>query len=170
MQWPRSENLPTPHPNPKSIPDSDAVRLAALQASWSRDRRVAQRRVAWRWTTWYAQRYAPHALAGLVLVAAVAYYSGIRPFWPWRNGDDSQQTAQPAPPARYTPPSVTTVSVPVEIPADHPEPVDTDTETPLVLRNSLKLEPGTAGPAPVAEPSADTLSLKPENWLHSKEP
>ena len=167
MQWQRSEDLPTPHRNPKSIPDSESVRLAALQASWNRDRRVAQRRVAWRWITWSVQRYAPHTLAGMVVLAGAAYFSGLRPQWP--ASDDHQQASHEAAP-RYTPPSVPTVSVVVETPVHMFDTVTTDANAPLVLRNSLNIESRSAGPEPVAEVSADTLSLKPENWLHSKEP
>lgn len=170
MQWQRSEDLPKPHPKPKSIPDSDAVRLAALQASWSRDRRVAQRRIAWRWITWYAQRYAPHVLAGLMVLTGFAHYSGVRPPWSSLAHDAEQQSSVVAPSPRYTPPSVPTLTVPAEVPDVQPEVTSFDTDTPLVLRNSLTLEPRTARPAAVAEASADTLSLKPENWLHSKEP
>ena len=170
MQWPRSEHLPTPHPNPKSIPDPESVRLAALQASWNRDRRVAQRRIAWRWITWYTQRYAPHALAGMVVLAGVAYCSGIRPQWSLA-GNDLQSASQEEP-LRYMPPSVPTAPVAVPAPVDVFDTVATDpgTDAPLVLRNSMSFEPRSAGPEPVAEVSADTLSLKPENWLHSKEP
>lgn len=168
MQWQRSEELSTPQPTPKSIPDSDSLRQAALQASWSRDRRVAQRRIAWRWTAWYAQKYAPHALAGMVVLVAGAYLAGLRLHWPL--ADNAEGRPDRELPLRYTPPSVPTQSATTETPPELPTPVPVDVDPPLVLRNSLTLEPRTGRPAPDVEASADTLSLKPENWLHSKEP
>jgi hypothetical protein len=42
------------------------VRLAALSASWSRDRQLGRRRLAWRWLLWGWWRF------GLPLVLALA--------------------------------------------------------------------------------------------------
>lgn len=49
-------------------PDPDALRQVALRASWTRDRRVARRRVALRWLAWAFWRYG----LALLLVVAVA--------------------------------------------------------------------------------------------------
>lgn len=38
------------------IPSTETLRQQALQASWRRGRGVASRRLAWRWTVWYAQK------------------------------------------------------------------------------------------------------------------
>lgn len=50
-----------------SLPDTEALRRAALQASWARDRAVGGRRLRWRWFTWIATRL----LLPLLVVAAV---------------------------------------------------------------------------------------------------
>jgi hypothetical protein len=43
----------TPHDGPETaVPSSEAIRRAALSASWERDRRVASRRLAVRWLLW----------------------------------------------------------------------------------------------------------------------
>jgi hypothetical protein len=55
-----------------SLPDSDALRRAALLASWQRGQRVARRRLWWRWTVWGALRTLP-----LLVLAAIA-------FWGWK--------------------------------------------------------------------------------------
>ena len=74
MQWQRSEHQQPPSPRRRpSVPDSEAVRLAALQASWRRDRRVARRRIFWRWIVWFALRYLPWLLVALALL-----------MWLWR--------------------------------------------------------------------------------------
>lgn len=166
MQWQRSEDLSKPHPNPKFIPDSESLRLAALQASWRRDHRVAQRRIAWRWTTWYVQRYAPHAFAALLLLAGVAYLSGVRPSWSWPENPSTDREPMP----RYVPPLVPVAVIPADAPPDTPDIAVEDDDAPLVLRNSLNFETRSPTATPVVQTSADTLSLKPENWLHSKEP
>jgi hypothetical protein len=44
------------------VPDAEAVRRAALQASWRRDRWVARRRVWLRWLVWVTARYLMPAL------------------------------------------------------------------------------------------------------------
>ncbi len=50
-----------------SLPDTEALRRAALQASWARDRAVGGRRLRWRWFTWVATRL----LLPLLVVAGV---------------------------------------------------------------------------------------------------
>jgi hypothetical protein len=169
MLWQRSESPSSPHQVQPSIPGSDSVRQAALQASWRRDRRVAQRRIAWRWVTWYFQRFSPHALAVLTVLVGAAYLRGSLPSW--SGGGDPHDTASAAVVhAPYSPPAVPTAPAPVP----QPPPADTapDLESPLTLRTSLALGAHAAAPSPYpgTETSPDTLSLKPENWLHSKEP
>lgn len=48
------------------MPDPEALRQAALRASWERDHRVGRRRRWWRWTVWAFWRYG----LPLLLVAA----------------------------------------------------------------------------------------------------
>ena len=105
-----------------------------------------------------------------MVLTGFALYNGVRPSWSWMDRDAEQQASMEAPSPRYTPPSVPTLTAPAEASPVQAEVTSFDTDTPLVLRNSLTLEPGTTRPAAAAEASADTLSLKPENWLHSKEP
>jgi hypothetical protein len=55
MPWPKASSTPTSNPNarhPAAVPSSDTVRRTALSASWARDRRVARRRLAFRWLFW----------------------------------------------------------------------------------------------------------------------
>ena len=168
MLWQRSETPPSPHKAPPAIPGSDTVRQAALQASWRRDRRVAQRRIAWRWVAWYFQRFSPHVLGLVAVLAGAAYLHGSLPAWP--GGSDPPGTTEPAVAhAPYSPPSVPTA--PVTLPQAQPAST-VAIELPLTLRTSLALGTHAAAPSPVpgTETSPDTLSLKPENWLHSKEP
>ena len=169
MLWQRSEPLKPPHELPPSIPGSDLVRQAALQASWQRDRRVAQRRIAWRWTVWYVQRFSPHVLVGVTALAGVAYLTGSLPSWSDR-GAGPERPAPSVAPAPYSPPSVPTTAL-VNAPSVE-QAAAPATDLPLTLRASLALGAAlaTPAPAPAAPNSPDTLTLKPENWLHSKEP
>jgi hypothetical protein len=105
-----------------------------------------------------------HALAVLVLLGAGLYLSGVRPSWPWKASPDSGQPVTVS--QRYTAPSVPSKAL---VPEPTPDPV-ADVDAPLVLRHSIQLVPRTSASASDPEASADTLSLKPENWLHSKEP
>jgi hypothetical protein len=166
MPWQRSE-LPPASTRLPAVPASDALRQAALQASWQRDRRVAQRRIAWRWLLWYLQRYSLPALASLGLVGTVAYFLGG---WPER----VTQTP-PSPPSSVIPrPAYTAPSVPPPrmAPQDPVATGDASDPSPLTLRASTRLTeaPVAASPETTTTTSADTLSLKPETWLHSKEP
>lgn len=162
MQWQRSEHQQPPSPRRRpSVPDSEAVRLAALQASWRRDRRVARRRIFWRWIVWFALRYLPWLLVALALLIAAGYLAGWLPEVP-----AAEQRVVEAEAAVYPPSSAA---------AEPLEPVvetEWDPLTPMTLRASVQLErlakvTPTAIEAPI---SPDTLTLTPENWLHSKEP
>ena len=77
---------------PRRLPRaSDALRRAALEKSWQRDRRVGRRRVAWRWMLWLLWRYGlPAAAAGVLAAAAV---------WGWR-------TVGPTPAPTQAPPEI----------------------------------------------------------------
>ena len=162
MLWRRSETPPSPHEGPPSIPDSDAVRQAALQASWRRDRRVAQRRIAWRWLTWYFQRFSPYVVAGFAVLVVAAYLQGSLPSWP-NSGDPHTAPEPTVAQAPYSPPGVPTAQVTAPLVYHDAEPA---IEQPLTLRASLVLgvHAVALSPAPVTKTSPDTLSLKPENW------
>ena len=171
MAWRQRENLHTPHTLPPPIPGTEALRQAALAASWKRDRAVARRRLMWRWGVFYAQRYAPHSLAALTVLAGALYVSGHWPSWPSHAADAPAADAVRAP---YVAPSVPTTAVASSAEAVVPPPQDAITAEedmlPLALRSSVLLAPRSATPSAAPEVSTDTLSLKPENWLHSKEP
>jgi hypothetical protein len=66
------------------VPSTEAIRQAALSASWARDRRVARRRLAWRWLLWAGWRIGLPLLLALALVAWLLWPiapSGT-PVWP----------------------------------------------------------------------------------------
>lgn len=168
MLWHRDERLPPSAPTRTPVvPGSDALRQAALEASWRRDRKVAQRRIAWRWVVWCLQRYSLPVLGGLGAMGLVAYLAGL---WPREPAALSphvvsapERPTDGAPPAP-TPSVVTTVTAaPANDPSDRAA---------LRLRGSVRLNDVQATPQPESGSpvSADTLSLKPETWLHSKEP
>jgi hypothetical protein len=71
MLWktPRPLHIP---PAPQPVPNAHALRLAALQSSWRRDRWVARRRVALRWVLWVLGRYGLYAM-GTVAAAWAAW-------------------------------------------------------------------------------------------------
>lgn len=165
MQWQRSEHQQPHSPRQPSLPGSEALRLAALQASWRRDRRVARRRIAWRWMVWYARRYLPWLVAALALLIVAGYLSGRLPAW---SGTEPRLVEAEA--AVYSPAPMA-VSVATAA-AGHLEPVAETDSAPLKLQFSAQIErtARVATAAIEAPTSPDTLTLTPENWLHSKEP
>ena len=97
------------------VPDIDGLRRAALQASWRRDRRVAQRRMAMRWALWYAIRGLP-----LMAIAAAVWFwvlprpteNGLAPAHaPARQASPASSAAiAPARPAAQVQPAVKAAS------------------------------------------------------------
>lgn len=174
MLWRR---FPEPLSIPPSapVPDAEALRRAALQASWRRDRWVARRRVWLRWLLWASGRY---LMPALVVVGLGAWlWLGVLP----DVGNPLQRlavfkaqpiAATPAPPAAA--PTTPTVPAPYQ-----PDPISVDPEAgfpeSLYLRFETHWATSTAlGSTPTtaaaSATSALTPHLKPENWLHSKEP
>lgn len=162
MLW---QSNPSPQPPATSalmVPSAEAVRQAALEASWRRDKRVAQRRLFWRWTLWYIQRFYAHALVVLALVLGAVYLSG---HWLNRSRSAGETTSALAPatsPEATAPPQQPPVST-----------VASDwVGEPMKLKafRQLGAQTSSAITAPAPSGQTDTLSLKPENWLHSKEP
>lgn len=154
------------------VPDAEAVRQAALQASWRRDRAVARRRLIWRWLVWLIQRYYLYALLLLALVMGWPYLKS------WLASMNpaplNAQVSAPAQPLKSAPPPVPkpVVDAPETSPLTNPMPPE-DSESPAVLRASTTLVPFARDPEAMPAPPSlppDTLLLKPENWLHSKEP
>ena len=145
------------------------MRLSALQASWRRDRWVARRRIALRWVTWAAWRY---GLPALGLLAALAIGWRVVLGWPAES-----RALEPATAPTLAPETTDAVKAPSNAPT-------ADTEPPVKLR----FEPAWPATRPAPQPpqthnapdrSTDpdldafpplTPPLKPENWLHSKEP
>lgn len=174
MLWRRrSPSLPT---EPSPVPDVEQVRLRALRASWQRDRQVGQRRLAWRWTLWYALRYRWWFGGLLVLVVAL--------LWWWTVPDRAQPSIRQGPLLAHIPPPssppVSTASN--QQPMTWPMPIDTaDGNMPLALRpdtgwqgvsvdgHRLGAPPGVTLPATDGNDPATNPSLHFENWLHSKE-
>lgn len=74
MPWPKGAPLPSaasPHRAGAAVPSSEAVRVAALSASWVRDRQLRRRRLAWRWLLWGLWRI------GLPLLLVLALATGL---------------------------------------------------------------------------------------------
>ncbi len=158
MLWRRSAQTPAPSLAPL-VPEGESVRLSALQASWRRDRWVARRRLALRWLAWIGWRY---GLPALGLLAAVTLAWRIVLGWP--TGTVHELPASPP------------------VPTLAPEPTSHAQEEPMMR---LRLDPAWPSAqdapgrqAPIPFPAASdsdattrfTPHLKPENWLHSKEP
>lgn len=169
MLWSRSAPPIVPAA-PATVPDAQALRRAAFEASWQRDRRVGQRRVALRWLVWAFWRYGVPLVAVLALALAA---------WLWLLPGahrllSGQTTTPAATPQAKTPAMVNAPQVPD--PSAQPEATSTDAP-PESIRLRLESDwpaPGaTPSPtlsAPAAAPTVQDPSLKPENWLHSKEP
>ncbi|MDQ7744336.1 hypothetical protein [Hydrogenophaga pseudoflava] len=112
---------------------------------------------------WFAQRYLPWLVVALALLIVAGYLSGRLP---------ASSKAEPrmveAEAAVYAPEPVsatTAEAAPLEAVAE------TDSG-PLKLEVSVQIErtARVATTAIEAPTSPDTLTLTPENWLHSKEP
>lgn len=184
MLWRRSAPTFTAPPV-APVPDAEALRRAALQASWTRDRWVARRRVAFRWTLWASTRYLMPALAAFGLVAWLwlGVLPGVHNPWPqlqqWAGWSPAPAAAPAAPVAPASPAPIATVT-PSQAPVDTSSAVEFSPEgeelpQPLALKFEARwaaaLPTSTANTAPTAGVDAEPLPpLKPENWLHSKEP
>jgi len=53
------------------VPGTESVRLAALSASWTRDRQLSRRRLVWRWLLWGWWRFGLPLLLALPLAAVL---------------------------------------------------------------------------------------------------
>lgn len=184
MLWRRSAPTFTAPPV-APVPDAEALRRAALQASWQRGRWVARRRVAFRWALWAASRYLMPALAvfGVAAWLWLGVLPGVHNPWPqlqqWVGWSQAPVATAPTPVEPVSP-------APMAASAPSPAPVDTSAgvefspegeELPQPL--ALKFEARWAAATPTSPASTVTAAvvdaepsppLKPENWLHSKEP
>lgn len=174
-------------PSVAPVPDAEALRRAALQASWVRGRWVARRRVALRWVLWVVTRYLMPALAvfGLLAWLWLGVLPGLHNPWSqlqqWAGWSQAPVAPRSAPVAPVSPAPVVTVT-PDEATADMPAAVQFSPEgeelpQPLALKFETRW--AAAAPntqtrstlAPGVEPESEpSPPLKPENWLHSKEP
>ncbi|MEZ5663192.1 MAG: hypothetical protein R3E94_06625 [Burkholderiaceae bacterium] len=179
MPW-RRPKRPTPPDSPCPVPDSDAVRRAALAASWQRDRRIAQRRLTWRWALWYLHRYYLHALGVLAVLLALGWLV-------FHGSPTAGRNVLPEVrlPASWSPVKSSTAEAHADAPLDMPHgeltliPTSTYADLPrqehaaLVLRLLDRLGPDPfavpADPAAISLATA-TPTFITENWLHSKEP
>ena len=193
MLWRRSIPQNPRSPGPKPVPDTNELRRAALQASWQRDRRVAQRRMAMRWALWYGARAVPV----LVVAGAVAalVWLWVMPRLP---GTALNLAAPQSQPARAPVPVTVPVPAPVPIaptiapPTPTPQFADPAYDTSavrdskpresglqLILESPLRLAPTSDNSPAVRERALDkhavaknspSPQLKPDSWLHSQEP
>lgn len=184
MLWRRSaSHLTIPPVAP--VPDAEALRRAALQASWARGRWVARRRVALRWALWASTRYLMPALAvfGMAAWLWLGVLPGMHNPWPrlqqWAGGSPAPAVAPSAPVAHVTPalPAPAATTTPSEPPAAVEfSPEGEELPQPLALKfearwaAAAQTQPASATPAPAAADPEPSPPLKPENWLHSKEP
>lgn len=165
MFWSRTQTSKLPLAT-ASVPHSQALLQAALQASWKRDRRVGRRRLALRWVVWAFLRY---GLPFLLLLAVATVV------WFWLVPSLRAMAVNQAiisPPEVATP--VQTLPVTATEPADTNIKIDTTGDS-IALRLERILSSGSpatdsANRSPTAVEPVNNPSLKPENWLHSKEP
>ena len=176
MLWRRSPQ-PLTIPPAAPVPDAEALRRAALQASWQRDRWVARRRVWLRWLLWVSGRYLMPAL--LVFGLGAWLWLGVLP----GIGNPLDQMAifqtpatRPAPAAMPAPvPATNAPPLPAEPAGTAYSPEGEELPSPLVLRfePNWAATSASSGGMTTAAPDTSTPTqphLKPENWLHSKEP
>ena len=175
MLWRRTPQ-PLSIPPSAPVPDAEALRRAALQASWRRDRWVARRRVWLRWLLWVSGRYLMPIL--LVFGLGAWLWLGVLPGM----GNPLEQLAS-LQKADTIPASVEqTTPLPATPPPAEPQaatfsPEGEELPAPLALRFEPRWATSTRSGSPsiTASTTADTSTptqphLKPENWLHSKEP
>lgn len=147
----------------------EALRVATLQASWSRDRRVARRRLAWRWLVWAWWRY---LLPVAVVLGGSAWLAMglLPPASRWLSAapvaTSPTSRSQSLPPATRPDPTLTAEGEPIEL--GRPD------QDPLTLQfDSRWAAPRASAPVPTLPSGGNALPapvLTPETWLHSKEP
>lgn len=154
MPW-LSSAPPKPISGTGPVPDLNALRGAALQASWQRDRSVGRRRLALRWCLFYAGRY------GLWVVLLLAGAC-----WTWFNGLPAFLQRKPAPGVQQVVvPSWETSNA---APAAPSQPAEDD--TPLNLTAGDRWGVRSTPTAPLKNDDSPTLPLKPDALLYSLEP
>jgi hypothetical protein len=186
MLWRRSAP-PLTVPSVAPVPDAEALRRAALQASWVRGRWVARRRVALRWALWVVTRYLMPALAVFGLMAWLwlgvlpGFHNPLHQLQHWAG---LSQAPAATPSVRVAPvspaPAVPSTASEAALDTSHAvefSPEGEELPRPLALKFETRwaaVAPPDAvrsTPRPGVEPDSEpSPPLKPENWLHSKEP
>ena len=172
MLWQRATQ-PQPLRPASSVPEGESVRLAALQASWRRDRWVARRRIWFRWTLWGAQRYGVPAVGALGVIAGLWF--AVRATMGW------VETPSPAEPVVSIAPQPAPAETSTNASAQALSPAaltttDPNNGSPALLRFNPSLRISTPSETPVSSAKLPDLAKFPnpqlisENWLHSKEP
>ncbi|TNF61944.1 MAG: hypothetical protein EP306_05070 [Burkholderiales bacterium] len=98
MPW-RSPGRSEVQTSSTPVPDGESLRQSALAASWRRDRRVARRRLLWRWTLWVLARYGWLLLVLAALILAAIRYSQAQ------KATESARTVSLSSPPRATGPA-----------------------------------------------------------------
>ena len=168
---------------PRLVISSQALRDAALRASWHRDNRVARRRKAWRWILFWSWKYGGKpalTLAGLAALwwatvqipsnsALPAWVSGMRwtqqlPAW-----NIPQGSSDAVPAIKHTPSSrLDTALLPANAqnpgtkPASTPASASNPKLQPLQLKSEQQLS---LRPAPPAGVSSSPTSFHPQKDL-----
>jgi hypothetical protein len=136
------------------------VRQSALQASWQRDRWVAKRRIALRWLVWLSWRY---GLPVLATATALAIAWRVVLAWPFAAPPESGAASHPA--------AVHAPAFPETAPDDTPMKLRFDPAWPVAPpKASQTIYPKTPTQSDLDAAAPSPPHLKPENWLHSKEP
>lgn len=160
MLWRKRTHTPITHTT-APVPDTEALRRALLHASQRRSRWVSRRRVALRWALWGLRRsFLPIFLLLAVAVAVLRWHASALDVVP-QVVDVPPQAAPPTPALQVTPE-----------PTSEPE---TEAEVHLRWEPAWRSDasPPRRAPQPAAAETTDPTPpphLKPENWLHSKEP
>ena len=158
MLWRRSAQTSAPSLTPL-VPEGEAVRLSALRASWARDRGVARQRIALRWLAWFGRHYGLPTLG--VMVALVIAWRGVLSS---PTEISAATTASPVPSSHAPIPSSTVQDEPpLQLRFDPVWPVPSHT-------SPHPVSPAIPAPSNPDAATSSTPHLKPENWLHSKEP
>ncbi len=183
MPWHDAAQAQPPRPA-TPVPGGESVRLAALQATWKRDRQVARRRLWWRWTVWGAQRYALPVAAGLSVIAGLWFAVSATMAWLEAPGPANQPVASE--PAQNSPatasldtPTPTPDSPALPFTSLPPKAVVTPSGMTLAFEINLTdptLRNNGSNQSPVSSAALSDAAKIPnpqlisENWLHSKEP
>lgn len=155
------------------VPNSETLRLQALEASWAKGRWIARRRVAWRWTIWYAQQPRVWMVVSTMAVGLTLWYQ--------TSNDDTwlrtwqQASAVPPTVARPDPAPATVPSQPpIQPPTPVPTVISADVDT-LPLRwsawgSAATLAAGQAAAAVSDDQAAIVLQLDTQLHTPIKEP